>query len=174
MADSGSRTPLHYGSMTPLHDGSRTPNASSEWDPSISNTYPSPGYNPSKSCCFFLVFFLCRICLLYVCVSGTPGYQMSGPFTPQTPGGTIYDAGYSPYQPSPGYQSITTLFFNRTQRISHLSHLFRCSVDTESCDRLRTITGKQPPLQHTQLRLQPERPVQPSNTRCRTGRPSDD
>lgn len=48
MCDSGSRTPLHYGSMTPIHDGSRTPNASSEWDPSVSNTYPSPGYNPSK------------------------------------------------------------------------------------------------------------------------------
>lgn len=43
----GSRTPLHYGSMTPLHDGSRTPNASSEWDPTVSNTYPSPAYNPS-------------------------------------------------------------------------------------------------------------------------------
>lgn len=48
MCDSGSRTPLHYGSMTPIHDGSRTPNASSEWDPSVSNTYPSPAYNPSK------------------------------------------------------------------------------------------------------------------------------
>ncbi|EFA05446.1 transcription elongation factor SPT5 [Tribolium castaneum] len=82
MCDSGSRTPLHYGgSMTPIHDGSRTPNASSEWDPTVSNTYPSPGYNP-----------------------GTPGYQMNGPFTPQTPG-TIYDSTYSPYQASPGYQS---------------------------------------------------------------------
>lgn len=82
MCDSGSRTPLHYGSMTPLHDGSRTPNASSEWDPAIPNTYPSPGYNPS-----------------------TPGYQMNGPFTPQTPG-TMYDTTYSPYQASPGgYQS---------------------------------------------------------------------
>lgn len=49
MCDSGSRTPLHYGSMTPIHDGSRTPNASSEWDPTVSNTYPSPAYNPSKS-----------------------------------------------------------------------------------------------------------------------------
>lgn len=48
MCDSGSRTPLHYGSMTPMHDGSRTPNASSEWDPTVSNSYPSPGYNPSK------------------------------------------------------------------------------------------------------------------------------
>lgn len=51
MCDSGSRTPLHYGSMTPIHDGSRTPNASSEWDPAVSNTYPSPGYNPSKLYC---------------------------------------------------------------------------------------------------------------------------
>ncbi|XP_025834253.1 transcription elongation factor SPT5 [Agrilus planipennis] len=84
MADSGSRTPLHYGSMTPIHDGSRTPNAHSEWDPSVSNTYPSPGYNPS-----------------------TPAYQMNGPYTPQTPG-TIYDTGYSPYQPSPGYQSVVS------------------------------------------------------------------
>lgn len=48
MCDAGSRTPLHYGSMTPIHDGSRTPNASSEWDPAVSNTYPSPAYNPSK------------------------------------------------------------------------------------------------------------------------------
>lgn len=47
MCDSGSRTPLHYGSMTPIHDGSRTPNANSEWDPAVSNTYPSPAYNPS-------------------------------------------------------------------------------------------------------------------------------
>lgn len=62
--------------MTPLHDGSRTPNAHSEWDPSVSNTYPSPAYNPS-----------------------TPGYQMNAPFTPQTPG-TIYESTYSP-----GYQS---------------------------------------------------------------------
>lgn len=54
MADSGSRTPLHYGSMTPIHDGSRTPNASSEWDPSVPNTYPSPAYNPSK-------FFKCQL-----------------------------------------------------------------------------------------------------------------
>ncbi|KAK9886433.1 hypothetical protein WA026_016713 [Henosepilachna vigintioctopunctata] len=77
MHDSGSRTPLHsYGSMTPIHDGSRTPNAHSEWDASLPNTYPSPGYNPS-----------------------TPGYQMNGPFTPQTPG-TLYDSNYSP-----GYQS---------------------------------------------------------------------
>lgn len=81
MCDSGSRTPLHYGSMTPIHDGSRTPNASSEWDPTVSNTYPSPGYNPS-----------------------TPGYQMNGPFTP----GTMYDSSYSPYQPSPGYQSVVS------------------------------------------------------------------
>ncbi|KAJ8965744.1 hypothetical protein NQ314_003922 [Rhamnusium bicolor] len=84
MCDSGSRTPLHYGSMTPIHDGSRTPNASSEWDPSVSNTYPSPGYNPS-----------------------TPGYQMNGPYTPQTPG-TMYDTTYSPYQASPGYQSVVS------------------------------------------------------------------
>ncbi|KAL1502723.1 hypothetical protein ABEB36_007827 [Hypothenemus hampei] len=72
MAESGSRTPLHYGSMTPIHDGSRTPNASSEWDPSVPNTYPSPAYNPS-----------------------TPG-GMNAPFTPQTPG--VYDStSYSPY-----------------------------------------------------------------------------
>ncbi|CAG9767727.1 unnamed protein product [Ceutorhynchus assimilis] len=76
MADSGSRTPLHYGSMTPIHDGSRTPNANSEWDPSVPNTYPSPAYNPS-----------------------TPG-GMNAPFTPQTPGG-VYESTYSPY----GYQS---------------------------------------------------------------------
>ncbi|KAJ8976751.1 hypothetical protein NQ317_019414 [Molorchus minor] len=84
MCDHGSRTPLHYGSMTPIHDGSRTPNASSEWDPSVSNTYPSPAYNPS-----------------------TPGYQMNGPYTPQTPG-TMYDTTYSPYQASPGYQSMVS------------------------------------------------------------------
>ncbi|KAF5280109.1 hypothetical protein FQA39_LY18143 [Lamprigera yunnana] len=82
MADSGSRTPLHYGSMTPIHDGSRTPNAHSEWDPTSSNTYPSPGYNPS-----------------------TPGYQMNGPYTPQTPGTMFNEGSYSPYQTSPGYQS---------------------------------------------------------------------
>ncbi|ERL95479.1 hypothetical protein D910_12741 [Dendroctonus ponderosae] len=76
MAESGSRTPLHYGSMTPIHDGSRTPNASSEWDPSLPNTYPSPAYNPS-----------------------TPG-GINAPFTPQTPG-AVYDNSYSPY----GYQS---------------------------------------------------------------------
>ncbi|XP_066144783.1 transcription elongation factor SPT5 isoform X1 [Euwallacea fornicatus] len=77
MAESGSRTPLHYGSMTPIHDGSRTPNASSEWDPTVPNTYPSPAYNPS-----------------------TPG-GMNAPFTPQTPGG-VYESSYSPYG---GYQS---------------------------------------------------------------------
>lgn len=84
MCDSGSRTPLHYGSMTPIHDGSRTPNAGSEWDPSSSNSYPSPAYSPS-----------------------TPGYQMNSSFTPQTPG-TIYEATYSPFQPSPGYQSVVS------------------------------------------------------------------
>lgn len=86
MHDSGSRTPLHYGSQTPIHDGSRTPNANSEWDPSVSNSYPSPSsFNPS-----------------------TPGYQINGPFTPQTPGGTAYENSYSPYQPSPGYNSVVS------------------------------------------------------------------
>lgn len=54
MCDSGSRTPLHYGSMTPLHDGSRTPNANSEWDPGVSNSYASPGYNPSNNLQIYL------------------------------------------------------------------------------------------------------------------------
>lgn len=94
MYEPGSRTP-HYGSMTPSHDGSRTPGQSGAWDANVTNTparstdfegysldeaSPSPGYNPS-----------------------TPGYQAGGPYTPQTPGGTMYgsDHSYSPYQPSP-------------------------------------------------------------------------
>lgn len=101
MYEPGSRTP-HYGSMTPSHDGSRTPGQSGAWDANVTNTparsndfevysleeaSPSPGYNPS-----------------------TPGYQAGGPYTPQTPGGTMYgsDHSYSPYQPSPsptGYQA---------------------------------------------------------------------
>lgn len=93
MYEPGSRTP--YGSMTPSHDGSRTPGQSGAWDANVANTparsndfevysldeaSPSPGYNPS-----------------------TPGYQAGGPYTPQTPGGTMYgsDHSYSPYQPSP-------------------------------------------------------------------------
>lgn len=42
---------------------------------------------------------------------GTPGYQMNGPYTPQTPGTMFNDTGYSPYQPSPGYQSELILSF---------------------------------------------------------------
>lgn len=85
----GSRTPQH-GAMTPLHDGSMTPRTGA-WDPTITNTparsteydyedpSPSPGYNPN-----------------------TPGYSMSTPFAPHTPG-NMYgsDQGYSPYQQSP-------------------------------------------------------------------------
>lgn len=88
--DSGSRTP--HGSMTPSHDGSMTPRQGA-WDPSVANTparpneyeysledpSPSPGYNPN-----------------------TPGYTMATPFAPHTPG-NMYgsDQGYSPYQQSP-------------------------------------------------------------------------
>lgn len=138
MCDSGSRTPLHYGSMTPIHDGSRTPNASSEWDPAVSNTYPSPGYTPSKflpkcrhtfkicneklfilflffiilnSYCKISVWFFfvvkCITIINFFNITGTPGYQMNGPYTPQTPG-TMYDTTYSPYQASPGYQSVVS------------------------------------------------------------------
>lgn len=87
--DAGNRTP--YGSMTPSHDGSMTPRHGA-WDPSVANTpgrsndfdysldesSPSPGYNPN-----------------------TPGYQMNTPFAPHTPG-NLYgsDHSYSPYQPS--------------------------------------------------------------------------
>lgn len=56
-------------------------------------------YNNIYSEQFIIVFFF---------QIGTPGYQMNGPFTPQTPG-TMYDASYSPYQPSPGYQSKSTI-----------------------------------------------------------------
>ncbi|XP_055858947.1 transcription elongation factor SPT5 [Episyrphus balteatus] len=89
--DSEGRTP-YSGAMTPSHDGSMTPRHGA-WDPNITNTparnndydysmeepSPSPGYNPS-----------------------TPGYQVSTPFAPQTPG-TVYgsDRSYSPYNPSP-------------------------------------------------------------------------
>lgn len=78
--------------MTPSHDGSMTPRQGA-WDPSVTNTparpneyeynledpSPSPGYNPN-----------------------TPGYTMSTPFAPHTPG-NMYgsDQGYSPYQQSP-------------------------------------------------------------------------
>lgn len=86
--DAGSRTP--HGSMTPSHDGSMTPRASA-WDPTntparsteydynLEDPSPSPGYNPN-----------------------TPGYTMSTPFAPHTPG-NMYgsDQGYSPYQQSP-------------------------------------------------------------------------
>uniref|UniRef100_A0A0A1WN47 Transcription elongation factor SPT5 n=1 Tax=Zeugodacus cucurbitae TaxID=28588 RepID=A0A0A1WN47_ZEUCU len=89
--DSEGRTP-YSGTMTPSHDGSMTPRHGA-WDPSIANTpartndfdytleepSPSPGYNPS-----------------------TPGYQMNTQFAPQTPG-TLYgsDRSYSPFNPSP-------------------------------------------------------------------------
>lgn len=89
--DSEGRTPYN-SSMTPLHDGSMTPRHGA-WDPSFSNTparnndfdysleepSPSPGYNPS-----------------------TPGYQINTQFPPQTPG-TLYgsDRSYSPFNPSP-------------------------------------------------------------------------
>lgn len=89
--DSEGRTP-YGGHMTPSHDGGMTPRHGA-WDPNITNTparnnefdytleepSPSPGYNPS-----------------------TPGYQMNTPFAPQTPG-TLYgsERGYSPFQPSP-------------------------------------------------------------------------
>lgn len=101
MQDVGSRTP-HYGSMTPTHDGSRTPlQGPNAWDPNILNTPARPdsgsdsysiddGASPRHN-------------------PGTPGYQMNGPYTPQTPG-TMYgsDHTYSPYQSSPspsGYQA---------------------------------------------------------------------
>lgn len=89
--DSEGRTP-YAGAMTPSHDGSMTPRHGA-WDPNITNTparnndfdytieesSPSPGYNPS-----------------------TPGYQMNTSFAPQTPG-TLYgsDRSYSPFNPSP-------------------------------------------------------------------------
>ena len=96
--DIGSRTP--YGGMTPSHDGSMTPR-NDAWNSAVQNTpartvdfdysleepSPSPGYNPS-----------------------TPGYQQ---FTPQTPGALCspYHPSSSPspssyhtnYTPSPGY-----------------------------------------------------------------------
>ncbi|EDW74795.1 uncharacterized protein Dwil_GK15869 [Drosophila willistoni] len=88
--DSDTRTP--YGTMTPSHDGSMTPRHGA-WDPTANTTparnadfdysleepSPSPGYNPS-----------------------TPGYQMTSQFAPQTPG-TLYgsDRSYSPFNPSP-------------------------------------------------------------------------
>jgi transcription elongation factor SPT5 len=92
--DSGSRTPA-YGSMTPSHDGSMTPRHGGAWDPTVTNTparsndfdysleepSPSPGYNPS-----------------------TPGYnQQHTPFAPHTPGTMYGSDSYSPspYQPSP-------------------------------------------------------------------------
>lgn len=90
--------------MTPIHDGSRTPNASSEWDPTVSNTYPSPGYNPSK---LHLINHHMKGGFSIFNFIGTPGYQMNGPYTPQTPG-TMYDSTYSPYQASPGYQSVVS------------------------------------------------------------------
>uniref|UniRef100_A0A1A9UYD5 Transcription elongation factor SPT5 n=1 Tax=Glossina austeni TaxID=7395 RepID=A0A1A9UYD5_GLOAU len=89
--DSEGRTP-YSSSMTPLHDGSMTPRHGA-WDPNVTNTparsndfdysleepSPSPGYNPS-----------------------TPGYQINTQFPPQTPG-TLYgsDRSYSPFNPSP-------------------------------------------------------------------------
>lgn len=76
----GGMTPSHDGSMTPRHgawDPSNTPARMNEFDYSMEDANPSPGYNPS-----------------------TPGYQNT-PFAPQTPGSShMYGSEYSPYQPS--------------------------------------------------------------------------
>lgn len=87
----GSRTP-HYGSMTPSHDaGSRTPGQSGAWDPTVTNTPARNNdfgdYNLEDG--------------------GSPSYAAGGyppgPFTPQTPGGTMYgsEQSFGPYQASP-------------------------------------------------------------------------
>uniref|UniRef100_A0A1B0GFA1 Spt5 C-terminal domain-containing protein n=1 Tax=Glossina morsitans morsitans TaxID=37546 RepID=A0A1B0GFA1_GLOMM len=78
---SSSMTPLHDGSMTPRHGAwdcnvTNTPARSNDFDYSLEEPSPSPGYNPS-----------------------TPGYQINTQFLPQNPG-TLYGSDRS-YSPSP-------------------------------------------------------------------------
>lgn len=89
-------TPSHDGSMTPRYDAwnpavTNTPARSNDFEFSLDESSPSPGYNPS-----------------------TPGYQT---FTPHTPGGLYspFQPSTSPspssyqvnYTPSPGYSPQT-------------------------------------------------------------------